>query len=72
MDFVGGFPMTKKGHEYLFLVVDRFNRCVFLFLVRRPSKDKKKKTCSLNKYGCTLGYQGAPFHTCIPYLSMHF
>jgi hypothetical protein len=27
MDFVGGFTMSRKGHDYLYVVVDRF-RCV--------------------------------------------
>jgi hypothetical protein len=25
MDFMGGLPTTWKGHDYLFLVDDRFN-----------------------------------------------
>jgi hypothetical protein len=27
-------------------------------LVKIPSSDKKQQTTSLNKFGCTLGYQG--------------
>ena len=26
MDFVGGLPMSRKGHDYLYVVVDRFNK----------------------------------------------
>jgi hypothetical protein len=36
MDFVGGFPMSRKGHDYLYAVVDRFNKmCVLI-----PCKNK--------------------------------
>jgi hypothetical protein len=31
MDFVGGLPMYRKGHDYLYVVVDRFNKmCVLI------------------------------------------
>jgi hypothetical protein len=30
MDLVGGFPMSRKGHDYLFVVVDRFNKMCIL------------------------------------------
>jgi len=31
MDFVGGFPVTRRGHDYFFVVVDCFNKmCVLI------------------------------------------
>jgi hypothetical protein len=31
MDFVGRFPVSKRGHDYLYVVVDRFsNMCVLM------------------------------------------
>jgi hypothetical protein len=30
MDFVGGLPMTKGGHDYLYVIVDRFNKMCIL------------------------------------------
>jgi hypothetical protein len=31
LDFVGCFPMSRRGHGYLFLVVDQFNKmCVLI------------------------------------------
>jgi hypothetical protein len=30
MDFVGGLPMTKGDHDYLYVVVDRFNKICIL------------------------------------------
>ena len=30
MDFVGGFPMSRIGHDYLYVVVDRFSKMCIL------------------------------------------
>ena len=30
MDFVGGLPKSRKGHNYLYVVVDRFNKMCIL------------------------------------------
>jgi hypothetical protein len=30
MEFVGGLPMTKKNHDYLYVVVDHFNKNLIL------------------------------------------
>ena len=36
MDFVGGLPMSKRGHDYLYVVVDRFSKMCILM----PCKNK--------------------------------
>ena len=30
MDFVGGFPMSRSSHDYLYVVVDRFSKICIL------------------------------------------
>jgi hypothetical protein len=47
-------------------------RCAFLCLVKKPSKDKKKQTCSLNRSRCTLAYQGVSSQIGIPYFTIPF
>ena len=41
MDFVGGLPLSRKQHDYLYVVVDRFNKMCILM----PCK--KTKTADL-------------------------
>jgi len=45
MDFVGGLPLSKRGHDYLPLVVDRFRKMCIL----KPCKKKitTEKTAKL-------------------------
>jgi hypothetical protein len=41
MDFVGGFPTTRKGHAYLFVEVDRFNKICILILYKKTIKGQE-------------------------------
>jgi hypothetical protein len=41
MDFVGGLPTTKKGHDYLFFVVVSFNKMCNLMLCKKAIKGQE-------------------------------
>jgi len=30
MDFVGGLPKSRKGHDYLYVIMDRFSKMYIL------------------------------------------
>jgi hypothetical protein len=41
MDFVGGLPLSKMGHDYLYVVVDRFNKmCVLMPCKKKITTEK--------------------------------
>jgi hypothetical protein len=41
MDFVGGLPMSKRGHDYLYVVVDRFrNMCILMPCKKQVTAEK--------------------------------
>jgi hypothetical protein len=42
MDFVCGFPTAKKGHEYLFVVVDRLKNTCILIPCKNTIKGQKE------------------------------
>jgi hypothetical protein len=41
MDFVGGFPTNRKGHDYSFVVVAGLVRCEFLCIVKISLKERE-------------------------------
>lgn len=65
MDFVGGLLMSRKGHDYLYVFVDHFSKMCMLQL-------KKLQRCSVEMYGCTLGYPFLLFFIDILDLSRNF
>jgi hypothetical protein len=38
VDYVDGLPKTRKGHDYLFVVVDRFNKMSILIPCKKIIK----------------------------------
>jgi hypothetical protein len=41
MDFLGGFPLSKRGHDYLYVVVDRFRKICFLMACKKKINAEK-------------------------------
>ena len=42
MDFVGGFPISRTGHDYLYVVVDRFiNMCILIPCKKQVMNEQK-------------------------------
>jgi hypothetical protein len=41
MDFVGGLPTTNKGHDYIFVAVDRFNKMCIIMPCKKTIKGKE-------------------------------
>ena len=41
IDFVGGFPMSRKCHDYFYVVVDRFSKmCILMPCKKKVTAEK--------------------------------
>ena len=54
MDFVGGLPFSKRGHDYLYVVVDRFSNMCILIPCKNKITVEQKLTYSFNMFGFIL------------------
>jgi hypothetical protein len=55
MDFLGGFLRTKKGHGYIFVVVDMFNKMCILIPCKNTLKGKDARNMSFEKFWVHFG-----------------
>lgn len=57
MDFVGGFPKSRKGHDYLYVVMDRFSEvCILTPCNKQVTAEQTAK----------LFFQNVWFHLSLP------
>jgi len=54
MDFAGGFPLSRKGHDYLYVVVDRFSKVCILMPCKKEITVEKQLNFSFKMYGFIL------------------
>jgi hypothetical protein len=47
MYFMGGFPTTRKGHEYLLVVVESFSKTCILKTCKKTIKEKEESNMFL-------------------------
>ena len=45
MDFVGGFPLSRKVHDYLYVVIDRFSKMCILMPCKKHITTKQIAHC---------------------------
>jgi hypothetical protein len=41
MDFVGGLPTNRKGHDYLFVVVEKFRKMYILLPCKKTIRGQE-------------------------------
>ena len=56
MDFVGGLPLSKRGHGYLYVVVDRFSKMCILTPCNKQVTTEQTAKFFFKMYGFILVY----------------
>ena len=56
MDFVGGLPNSRKGHDYLYVVVDRFSKMCILIPCNKQVTTEKMTKLFFHNVWVHLGY----------------
>jgi hypothetical protein len=72
MDYMSGLMSTKKGNDYLFVVVDRFLKMAILTTYKKNITAETFKISSLNGCGSIFGYNIPSPHIRIVSSSTHF
>ena len=56
MDFVGGFPISRKVHDYLYVVVDCFSKMRILMPCKKQVTTEQIAIFSFSMFGSILGF----------------
>ena len=56
-DFVGGLPTTRKGHDYLFVVVDKFSKMCVLMPCKKSISEQEAANLSFGQVSVHSGIQ---------------
>lgn len=55
MDFVGGFPMSRRGHDYLYILVNKFNKMCILNPCKKQAIAKQTTKMFFNQVWVHFG-----------------
>ena len=55
MDFVGGLPMSRRGHDYLYVVVDKFSKMCILIPCKKQVTGKQTAKMFFDKVWVHFG-----------------
>jgi len=56
MDFVGGLPKSRKGHDYLYVIVDRFSKMCILIPCNKQITAEQTVKLFFQHVWCIFGY----------------